>query len=277
MIGERRLPTGIPGLDHMLGGGLIPGRPYVVTGVPGSGKTTFGIQFLQEGVRQGTNALFVTIDEPPSEVMDNVRSFGWDVGKIRILNAHPGARGYRTKAPLVEVAAQRSVSVLREAREPHSPDGRAPPELNIPSLQLMLKQEFDERYYARVVIDSMTTLKLFCGTEDERLIGIQSLLRFLSESEVTALLVTDLPDPTTLEPEIFLARGEVRLHKTMVRSRMERSLTIERLRGSSHDTVPRPFMITDHGIVVESNRRVRRQFRFPRPPVNSASPVMGYS
>lgn len=277
MIGERRLPTGIPGLDHMLGGGLISGRPYVVTGVPGSGKTTFGIQFLQEGVRQGTNALFVTIDEPPTEVMDNVGSFGWDVGKVRILDAHPGARGYRSKAPLVEVAAQRSVSVLREAREPHRTDGRLPPEINIASLQLMLRQEFVERYYARVVIDSMTTLKLFCSTQDEMNVGIQSLLRFLTESEVTALLVTDLPDPTSLEPEIFLARGELRLHKTMFHSRMERSITIERFRGSSHDTVRRPFTITDHGIIVESNRRVRRSARLTRPPVDSASPVMGYS
>nr|WP_238565044.1 ATPase domain-containing protein [Thermococcus litoralis] len=50
-LAYKRIPTGIKGLDELLGGGLLPGRVYVVTGPPGSGKTTLGIQFLIEGAK----------------------------------------------------------------------------------------------------------------------------------------------------------------------------------------------------------------------------------
>ena len=83
---RERVSTGISGMDQMLRGGLMPGRPYVLSGTSGSGKTTFGIQFLQQGVKKGERALLVAVDEPPQEIRENVRALGWDVGKIRILD-----------------------------------------------------------------------------------------------------------------------------------------------------------------------------------------------
>jgi KaiC/GvpD/RAD55 family RecA-like ATPase len=256
-VKELRASTGIDGLDKMLKGGLVPGRPYVLSGTDGSGRTTLGVQFLQQGVRQGERALLVAIDEPPAEIRENFRYLGWDVGKIRILDVHPTAKAYSRKVSMVEIAAQRAVGSLREARDDARTEAlkQASPDLSVQSLQLMLKQEFMETRYSRVVIDSLTTLKRLSGDQEGDM-GIVSLLRFLSESSLTCLMITDVPDPTSVEPEIFVSRGEIRLHRIMTGTRIERCITVEKLRGSAHDTVPRPLTISKEGVQVASGKKV---------------------
>lgn len=255
---QGKMSTGIQGLDEMLGGGLIAGRPYVVSGTTGSGKTTLGIQFLHQGVKTGERALLVAVDEPPSEIRENFRALGWDVGKIRILDVHPAAKAFSKRVSLVEVAAQRSVGVLREMGGSARAEAmkKAAPEISIQSLQLMLRQEFLEARYDRLVIDSLTSLKKLSETMEDQSSSVMSLLRFLSESKVTALIITDLPDPAELEPETFICRGEIRLHKRLVSSKIDRWVTIEKFRGSAHDTVPRPFAITEKGLLVDPSRKI---------------------
>jgi len=68
MHSVERLKTGIAVLDDVLHGGLIPERLYLVDGNPGSGKTTFALQFLLEGVRQGEKCLYVTLSETREEL-----------------------------------------------------------------------------------------------------------------------------------------------------------------------------------------------------------------
>jgi len=253
-----RVSTGVPGLDHMLRGGLIAGRPYVVSGTTGSGKTTLGIQFLHQGVKTGQRSLLVAVDEPPAEIRENFRALGWDVGKIRILDVHPAAKAFSKRVSLVEVAAQRSVGVLREMGGAAKAEAlkQAAPEISIQSLQLMLKQEFQDAQYDRVVLDSLTSLKKLAETKEDQSSTIMSLLRYLSESCVTALIITDLPDPTDLEPELFICRGEIRLHKRLVSNRIDRWVTVEKLRGSAHDTVPRPVALTETGLSVDAGKKI---------------------
>ena len=59
----RRISTGNSGLDSILRGGLPPNRLYLLEGAPGSGKTTFALQFLLEGIRQGERCLYITLSE----------------------------------------------------------------------------------------------------------------------------------------------------------------------------------------------------------------------
>jgi len=255
---DERVSTGIPGIDDMLKGGLISGRPYVVSGTTGSGKTILAVQFLHQGVKQGERALLVAIDEPPQEIRENVRALGWDVGKIRILDVHPAAKAYSKRVSVVEVAAQRSVGSLRDAGPSAKTEAMkaASPDVSVQSLQLMLKQELHEIKYSRVVIDSLTSLKKLSESMGDTNSSIMSLLRYLSESGVTSLIITDLPDPTELEPEMFICRGEIRLHKRMVANRIDRCVTIEKLRGSPHDPMPRPMSISDTGISVDSKKKI---------------------
>ncbi|MES2960577.1 MAG: ATPase domain-containing protein, partial [Pseudomonadota bacterium] len=72
-----RCRTGIQGLDHVLSGGLIPARLYLVDGNPGAGKTTLSLQFLKEGVRVGERCLYVTLSETAEELAAGAASHGW--------------------------------------------------------------------------------------------------------------------------------------------------------------------------------------------------------
>jgi KaiC/GvpD/RAD55 family RecA-like ATPase len=202
----------------------------------------------------------VAIDEPPAEIRENVRAMGWDVGKIRILDVHPAAKAFSKRVSMVEVAAQRSVGSLGDAGPSVKTEAlkAASPDVSVQSLQLMLKQELQETKYTRVVVDSLTSLKKMAESTGDTDEGIMSLLRFLSEARVTSLLITDLPDPTELQPEIFISRGEIRLHKRMISNRADRFVSIEKLRGSAHDALPRPMVITEKGIIVDSKKKVSK-------------------
>jgi circadian clock protein KaiC len=79
-----RATTGIPGLDHVLAGGLPTNRVYLVEGDPGSGKTTLGLQFLREGIQRGENVLYVTLSESRSELIAVAASHGWNLDEMAI-------------------------------------------------------------------------------------------------------------------------------------------------------------------------------------------------
>lgn len=91
-----KLPTGIQGFDQIANGGLPKGRSTLVSGTAGSGKTILALQFLLAGVRGYDEAgVFVTFEEAPSDLMNNVKSFGWDLEalvaakRIAVVDATP--------------------------------------------------------------------------------------------------------------------------------------------------------------------------------------------
>ncbi len=141
MAGDGRVSTGVAGLDRMLGGGLLPGRPYMVTGETGSGKTLLGLRFLIEGIRNGEEVLMVAVDEPPTEIMENVQSFGWDLSAIRTLDANPGTHGLRRLADVQEI---RSLGNLKSMGTLGAEGRRAPDtgdEISLQSVYLKLRQQ----------------------------------------------------------------------------------------------------------------------------------------
>lgn len=79
-------PTGVPGLDDILRGGLPPGQLYLLEGASGAGKTTLGLQFLLEGRRRGESVLWCTLAETESQLRSTARSHGWDLSGIHIIN-----------------------------------------------------------------------------------------------------------------------------------------------------------------------------------------------
>src|SRR2546423_8141876 len=76
--------TGIEGLDHILVGGFPRDHVYLLQGDPGVGKTTLGLQFLLEGVRNGETALYITLSETRAELQAVARSHGWDISNVHI-------------------------------------------------------------------------------------------------------------------------------------------------------------------------------------------------
>ncbi|MEM4649025.1 MAG: ATPase domain-containing protein, partial [Nitrososphaerota archaeon] len=74
-----RVSTGIPKLDQMLGGGLLKGKTYLVTGETGVGKTILSLQFLLEGLRNGENCIYISLDERIEGVLRGALSLGWNM------------------------------------------------------------------------------------------------------------------------------------------------------------------------------------------------------
>ena len=78
-----RVPTGIPGLDNLIEGGLPKGRITLITGTSGTGKTTLGMQFLHNGItRFGENGLFVTLEEEVSDLTRDMTRYGWALEEL---------------------------------------------------------------------------------------------------------------------------------------------------------------------------------------------------
>src|ERR1700712_5735933 len=77
-------PTGIPGLDEILRGGLPENRLYLIRGVPGVGKTTIALQYLLQGIKQGERGLYIALSETEAEIMSVARSHRWPMDQLSI-------------------------------------------------------------------------------------------------------------------------------------------------------------------------------------------------
>jgi KaiC/GvpD/RAD55 family RecA-like ATPase len=250
---QERVATGVPGLDRMLGGGLIAGRPYLLTGATGSGKTLLSLTFLLEGLRRGEEVLLVAVDEPPSEIVENVRSFGWDLSAVKTLDANPGTRAIKRQAAVQEIRTMNDLKSMRDlSQDPKR--GSDVEDISIQSIYLKLRQQMSGVPFKRVVIDSITSVRRFAvkSSQDPQAerTEIQSLLRFLSEQAVTALITATPSNPGLLTPEEVLTRGEVLLTRKWIGDRSVRQIKIIRMRGAAHDPERRPFAITSQGIAL---------------------------
>ena len=259
-----RLSVGSPTLDKMLGGGLIEGRPYLLTGPPSTGKSILAMRFLIEGLKLGEKVLYVTIDETPSEIKSFMQQFGWPIDSVVMLDAFPEVRSYKRASDVQEVASFGAIRIMREIKtggdqqsqqDEQKSSGFKPVELSIQALQMTLKKDFEKNHYDRVVIDSLTSLRLFGMKDEDAKLNMQSLLRLLSEMEVTALLVLGSGIEPEILPERFIARGEISLFKTRFEN-FTRGVRIERMRGTNHDLHARPFRISRQGIEVDLSKVV---------------------
>ena len=251
-----RVKTGVVGLDTMLNGGLLPARPYVISGPTGSGKTTLAAHFLLEGLRLQEPCLLVTLDEPPIEVKSNMATFGWNLDRLKILDATPDVRAHKRQRSVIDVGTSLDVRDMEDVTDVRQSSQIRALEVTVHSVQKMIKQEFShhlertKQRYKRIVIDSMTALKMFSMQGQDSRILIQSFLRFLSELEATTLIISEHLDRKTLETEFFLGRGEIRLHKWIDGSVIRHAVSIEKFRGSAFDDRMRPVSIGAKGMVV---------------------------
>ncbi|MCK5560315.1 MAG: ATPase, partial [Thermoplasmata archaeon] len=221
--------TGILGLDKMLNGGLIEGRPYLIIGGPGAGKSILAIQFLMISINRGESGLYITLDEPYNEIRQNMATFGWNTSKIRILDLSPEG------------------------------DESDPANYGLDYLFKELKNELDTQKHKRVAFDSTTTLRMLDDSDFKARRRISSIMKLLAKSQCTSLLICEA-GTEALPVESFLARGVIKLYTTTVSGEKIRAIGIEKMRGTAFDEHIRPLSISNQGIQVAPDEFVFESF-----------------
>jgi KaiC/GvpD/RAD55 family RecA-like ATPase len=227
--------TGIDGLDEMLHGGIISGRTYLVVGGPGAGKTIMCMQFLMDGVKKGDKGLYVALEEQAQQLKEDMIPFGWDVQRIKILDTMQDmASG---------IWALKTTGVISK------------PEFNLKTLIEAMRNIVLQYKPKRIVIDSITSIKMLYESKIEARRELLGFINFLESTECTTLITAELEGPDILMEE-FLTSGVIKLHLIESDGEKISALSIQKIRGSSFDKHMRPMKITNSGIVVFPNESV---------------------
>jgi KaiC/GvpD/RAD55 family RecA-like ATPase len=238
----QRVPTGIKGLDELMGGGFPEGRCILVVGSPGSGKTTFAMQYLQHGAMLGETGLYVTLDEHPEHIKANLLSFNWDLdalekkGKLLIMDAS-GLRRARIKPESPHPTFSTSTS---EA-------------LTFVELLKTISKLVEGENVRRVALDPVTSLMLRYSEELKRRRATVAFFDTLADSGCTSIVTSELKTSLMdrrFQLEEFLSHGVVLLHTLMHEGNVVRAVQIEKMRGISHDTQIRPYQFGPTGLEV---------------------------
>jgi circadian clock protein KaiC len=226
-----KTPTGIPGFDEITFGGLPKGRPALVCGRAGCGKTLFAMQFLVNGVRRFNEAgVFISFEEPEQDLIKNVASLGFDLPKLM-----------REK--------MFAIDHVRIVREEIAETG----EYDLEGLFIRLDHAIRTVNATRVVLD--TTESLFAGLTNAAVLRaeLRRLFHWLKDRGVTTVITGEQGEGEMLTRhglEEFVSDCVVLLDHRIVDQISTRRVRIVKYRGSIHGTNEYPFLIDEDGITV---------------------------
>lgn len=225
MSADARVPTGIPNFDAMIGGGFVPQAAVLLRGAPGTGKTTFGLQYLLEGVRCGEPGLFISFEEFPQSLYRDAASLGWD------LKAHEATGALRLLFTSPEVLLQSLAT----------PESR-------------LIRALQEGAVRRVVLDSLTHFTQQIADDHALRRTYHRVISALRREGVTALYLGEemRSDFTSQERGrlSFVVDSLILLRYLEIDSAIQRALVVLKMRSSAHDTAIHSYSIGPQGIVV---------------------------
>jgi circadian clock protein KaiC len=223
-----RAPTGIAGLDQLLGGGVPRSSSTVVQGASGIGKTLVALHFLVDGAARGETAVLFTLEETPEQLRSVARGFGWDLAALEAA----GKLLIRYTSP-VELSTDR---FLHDARK-----------------------DVERVGASRVVFDSLTTMKLGVPSErrfKEMVYAITKHMRGVDASVLFTMEAEQLVGATTLSGHgvSFIADNLVLLRYIELDGKLERAISVLKARGIRHDSELRPYTIGDAGMELGTGR-----------------------
>lgn len=230
---KREIPkarTGIQGLDEVTGGGLPKGRPTLICGGAGSGKTLLGMEFLIRGATQFDEpGVFMAFEETAEELTQNVRSLGFDLDDLVQQN----------RVVLDHVHVERSE--IEETGE-----------YDLEGLFIRLGLAIDAIGAKRVVLDTLETL--FSGLSNVAIVRaeLRRLFRWLKDKGVTAVITGERGDGSLTRHglEEYVSDCVILLDHRVIESVSTRRLRIVKYRGTTHGTNEYPFLIDEEGISV---------------------------
>jgi circadian clock protein KaiC len=199
---------------------------YLLEGDPGVGKTTFALQFLLQGTKEGEKGLYITLSETKEELLGVARSHGWSLEGFEIF----------------ELSA-----IEQQLKDVSDTTFYQPSELELNRTTKVLTDEVERLKPARVVFDSLSELRLLAETPLRHRRQILSLKQYFGGRQCTVLLLDDRTVPTSRDAQVqSIAHGVISLEKTSpAYGAARRTLNVVKLRGV-------PFKEGYHDIVIKS-------------------------
>lgn len=221
-----RLSFGSTGMDELVGGGLLKGSANLVSGAPGVGKTTLGLQFLIAGISMGQPGLMVSFEEFPASLIRDAHQLDWD---LKLLEQEGLLKIIFTSPDLFLRSIKSQESPLSETLNTLSPE--------------------------RVVIDSMSHFERLTtdGTELREIYN--SLVNAMKREEMTSLLLDEAVSVLGVQHGRmaslpFLVDTVMLMRYVEVDSAMQRAIAVLKMRGSAHQKDIRRFEITKGGLKI---------------------------
>ena len=225
-----KTPTGISGLDEITGGGLPTGRPTLIAGEAGSGKTLMSLEFIVKGaLNYNEPGVFVAFEEKTDELAMNVASLGFDLDELQ----------QNKKIRLDHVHIEKSE--IEETGE-----------YDLDGLFIRLGYAIDSIKAKRVVLDTIENL--FSGLNNQTILRaeLRRLFHWLKEKGVTAIITAEKGEGTLTREGIeeYVSDCVILLDHRVINQISTRRLRIVKYRGSVHGTNEYPFLIDEDGISV---------------------------
>ena len=225
-----KTPTGIQGLDEITGGGLPKGRPTLICGNAGCGKTLLAMEFLVRGAtKYNEPGVYMAFEETEQELTTNVASLGFDLEKLVA----------EKKILLDHVHIERSE--IEETGE-----------YDLEGLFIRLNYAIDSIGAKRVVLDTVESL--FSGLPNTLILRaeLRRLFRWLKEKGVTAIITGERGDETLTRQgmEEYVSDCVIQLDHRVTEQTSTRRMRIVKYRGTSHGTNEYPFLIDETGFSV---------------------------
>jgi circadian clock protein KaiC len=225
-----KTPTGIQGFDEITGGGLPTGRPTLLCGGAGCGKTLFGMEFLVRGATQFNEpGVFMSFEETNEELIKNVTSLGFDLEDL-VKNK---------KLSLDHVHIERSE--IEETGE-----------YDLQGLFIRLGYAIDSIGAKRVVLDTIESL--FAGLPNQLILRaeLRRLFHWLKDKGVTAIITGERGEETLTRQglEEYVSDCVIMLDHRVTDQTSTRRLRVVKYRGSMHGTNEYPFLIDENGFSI---------------------------
>ena len=244
---SKKVPSGISGLDELIGGGFPEGRVVLVVGGPGSGKTIMCSQFLYKGIHENKeNGILVSLDESKKHYYSEMKNFGWDFEKTE----REGKFAY------VDATRMSRVAMLKEnlyKQESTSLRGKALP---IDKLVEDIQAKIQQANAKRVVVDTLAALIYRFPDPVERRTTVVDLIESLSDLGATSLVTTELGhlglERSALDEE-FLVHGVIMLQTLFSGGTTTRAMQVEKMREAKVNPSLVPYSIDKNGIEVFPN------------------------
>ncbi len=225
-----KAPTGISGLDEITMGGMPRGRPTLVCGSAGCGKTMLAMEFLVRGIQQfGEPGVFIAFEETPEDLAKNVASLGFNLREL-------------------EAEGKLVIEYIRVEKAEMAVAG----DYDLEGLFLTLQACIEAVGAKRISIDTLETI--FGGFDNQALLReeLRRLFRWLKDRELTAVITAERGDGTLTRQgmEEYVSDCVLLLDHRIIDQVSTRRLRIVKYRGSVHGTNEYPFLIDEGGISV---------------------------